>query len=301
MPYIYDSKLFYVNDSSGFIKSLKIDKFSNDYYNFTISLNYKDSYAWNSDSNLYKASLETMFPNAYTSFAAFGDISVMLNKFDAVSFMENVVEDVFSIYILEQEKNEILSFLGVYEAPLYISLASCIQDYNLIKLDTFLMNNSYSLPYIQDAQGNTPLHMAYIYDNKMAAQSLLQYGCYINATNYEGLTLLGMAVKDGDYGWFNFARDNGGSSNILINDKSPLSACITAYKVIDDLTHFSYYDYSLLLKKQEYFDIACTLAHDYPYSLFELDSNGRNNLENAYSIYDSSLYNALLVEALDYL
>ncbi len=136
----------------------------------------------------------------------------------------------------------------------------------------------------------SPLYQAYIDNNKIAAETFLQNGGSIDIIQ-GGLTVLAMAVADGKYEWFSFAKEHGANSNFSVNGETLLSICINEYIDVGRYTG----NYAAM-KKQEYINIARELVHENPKSVLELDTNGHTYLDNAHTAHDLSLYNALVSE-----
>ncbi len=257
------------------------------------------------------------------------EISMVLSYFQIQPFLDNHISQIFSInllgeaetnssYLLDHAVSSLL--LGMPEKALtayinYIAYDASMESFgansNQSKFETFesllkFLNNNYnSLQDIHDIDNPTALEIAYsnsLNPKKMqsVASLLLKYGLSIDATNYQDITLLPSIVLNGDYEWFQFAKEHGAKLNVLLNGKAMLDICIGKYNDIDNYINSPNVPEQDIAwhenLKQGYILIARELVHENPKSVLELDTNGHTYLDNAHTAHDLSLYNALVSE-----
>ncbi len=80
----------------------------------------------------------------------------------------------------------------------------------------------------KDSNGQDALHIAYLKGSKKLAETALKWGANIDSKDNYGNTILKLAVSAGDYDWYKFASNNGGSK--LIKDATFNNLLHTAVK-----------------------------------------------------------------------
>ncbi|MCE2993058.1 MAG: hypothetical protein ACK5WS_03740 [Alphaproteobacteria bacterium] len=274
-------------------------------YTVTLSQNYDDKTyrAWLDDASFYAKTMKNLgYKNIdYTSKGA------LVFKLTSQGQVAKLLKDLATEFTLDlpisaiskvQEFYNIINETAEQKSTL---LELCYQS-RTKDVDNLLKYSYGQYKNDEDKYGNKAYHIAYLKNNLDLGKVLAKNYFDINAANKYGHTVLSLAVRDGDMGWFKFAKDNYASMKHKVSSEAHSNILLLgtkAYKELDSLinTHKQYGVYDLVNKKAEYLEILTYIAKSNPDLIKDQNDNGESAWYIATTMKDDhDLYNVLVQE-----
>lgn len=274
-------------------------------YTVTLTQNYDDKTyrEWLDDASLYTTVMKDL---GYKSieYTNKGSLVFKLTSQDQVA---KLLKDVANEFTLD------LPISAISKVQEFYNIAPEVAEQKSTLLELCYQSRTKDVDYLlkysygqykgdEDKHGNKAYHIAYLKNNMDIGKILAKHHFDINAANKYGHTILSLAVRDGDMGWFKFAKNNYASMKHKISSEAHANILLVgtkAYKELDTLinTHKQYGVSDLVSKKVEYLEILSSIAKSNPELIKDKDDNGDSAWYVATTIHgDDPLYQVLVQE-----